>query len=125
MSDLVRKVEGISFEDVLDIAEKRGIHYYIHKHPAPTRTRYEVRYFRDSTICILPEYKDELFSLTANQGEGHIVNAKTFTLKAFYEILAGFDLSILDGPVYFRRGLLMERVIITAERDRLTTLYHK
>jgi len=104
--------------------EGKEAHITYKKPPARTDKYSPVKYFRDSTIYVaennliitsLEIYKTLKrlgFEVNPSFGCVSYKPENRVNIRAFYEIQDGFDVSQLDGPTWFRDGLLVERVLV-------------
>ncbi len=114
--DNLRKVEGLSFEDIIEAIEREGFKYVVEKGPSPTDLKYHSKgYFRDSQINLFLDDKIKLYVQLSSYW-AHIIDRRTFSVRACYDILPDFDMKQINGPIYFMQGKLVERVMVRGVR---------
>ena len=109
--DCLKKVTGVSFEEIIDFLDQENSFHNIIKQPDQLWNARITPYFRDSELQVFPNSYSKLYSL--NFQAVSCLRGNHFFIRAGYQILPGFDFKELDGPVVFEKGLLVERVGIT------------
>ena len=110
----LRKVKGVSFEEIIEIIDREQIEHRVAKKPDEVDRFLKAPYFRTSRIDLYtPGYRVvscEILSRNLHWEVDIGVRQKSLFFKASYEMLPDFDFSSLDGAITFHYGKLVERV---------------
>ncbi|MBS3116101.1 hypothetical protein J4421_00740 [Candidatus Woesearchaeota archaeon] len=116
----LKKVRGVSFEDVVSILSQGNIESAICQEPQVTDKQYtNVLYFRDSRIVI---FQGDAYKVCSLLPRFETIRGNRFSFKTWYELGPEFDIRQLDGPIVFREGFLVERVTVHEESTRESVL---